>query len=123
MVIISRLLNTVSTIRRIVSTISDSGEDQNDLTTVAWGVASRITRNKQIPQPIVGETGVNVASTHKIFTNVGVDVQEGDYIYNTSEIYVVSYIDKKPGGILDSHYEIYANELGAQNEIALDIVS
>ena len=123
MTILSRLLNTDVRIRRIQQSITDSGESENDLITVAWGVAARVTRNRQQESLNVSETGVNVASTHKIFTNIGINVAVGDYIYNIDNIYVVSYVDKRPGGKSDSHYEIYANVLGAESQLSYSIVS
>lgn len=120
---LTRLLNKTLTVKRISSSISDSGEEVNNVQIISSNVSGRITRNKGTVSEIVQEYGLSIASTHKIFTNYGIDVLEGDYIYDGNTPYVVSYVDKIPGGVVDSHFEIYANEIDTIDNIGMSEVS
>lgn len=88
--------------------ISGMGEITKVLTTIASGVKCRITRNKEFGNDEKIDKFIS-SSTHIIFFIYGrVDLLIGRFIKtSTGEMYEIKYNDKEPGGVVDSHNQVY----------------
>ena len=108
MTISAALLNlSVIIKRKDVTQVSESGEVKDAYETVATGVKMRITSNEQFDNSIK-EMGWRSLASHIGFMNTGIDVEENDIITreDNNEQHVVKGVDKEPGGVVNSHYEV-----------------
>lgn len=91
-----------STTRNNLNELVSSGH-----TLVESDVPARITKNGNYDSDEQKQVGFLQSSTHLMFTAIGVNIKKGYFVYYGSEIYTVNYVDKKPGGKTDSHYQTY----------------
>jgi hypothetical protein len=103
----SRLLNKTVTITKMVQTQNNTGDVSNTRTVVATGVKVRINLNRTEKSEYGNnDTGKFATSTHKAFSNTGIDINIGYFIEDGGKTYSVDAIDFEPGGEMSHHYEI-----------------
>ena len=108
MAIPTDLLNSSVNIYRFQSSpAAPYGMISQSIEKIANAIKMRICRNSRTAAG-VEDTGVTTIASHKAFCQVGVDVQEGDWIMNrvTRDVFKVLFVNKYPGGKSDSHYEL-----------------
>lgn len=108
-----KFLNKRIVIKRKLTTeagISKSGDIKKSAEeTIASNVPMRITTNKTSDEKKLSEEGGWMNASYLSFTFTGIDIKINDYVEDDNERYLVAWVDKEPGGEIDSHYEIYMN--------------
>jgi hypothetical protein len=103
----NRLLNKSVTITKFIQTVNNTGDVSNTRTVVSTGVKMRINLNKTNNSEYGNnESGKFATSTHKAFSNIGIDINIGYFIEDGNKTYSVDAIDFEPGGEISHHYEI-----------------
>lgn len=101
------LLNKTVKIQSYSNSSNSSGDVSNTLVDVETNVLMRITTNKSIGDNHGDTFGRWIASSHLGFCLIGVNVNKGNIVLDGTLKYKVDYVDKIPGGKLDSHQQIY----------------
>ena len=101
------LLNKTVHIQEYRQVTNSSGDVSNTLVTIDADVKIRITTNKKVTDYSGNSFGIFEASTHLGFCLIDTIVVKGNVVLDGSIKYNVDYVDKIPGGKLDSHYQIY----------------
>jgi len=110
MAIKPQILIHLVTVKRPTGKVSSSIGERGGgtLPTIASDVPARITKNDSYDNKgSMAASGFLQSSTHLMFTAIGLDIQEKDFVFESSDKYIVNYVDKKPGGAIDSHYQTY----------------
>jgi len=109
---LDRLLNRLANIKRYSNIKNTSGDVSNNLVNIATSVKVRITTNKRSSFDYGNQTGVMNSSSHLIFCKpiIGITIEVGDVVEDTVSLkkYKIDYIDDLPGGVDNSHWQIYA---------------
>ena len=73
----------------------------------------RIVINEPFGQSVGAKAGVIQSSSHRGLTDGGHGGQEGDFVIDGDDEYIIAFIDKKPGGQISTdsiyHWEIFMN--------------
>lgn len=114
MALATRITNKSVTIERRATTLDDSGDATGERTELETDLAMRIVNNRVQGQEVGSDAGPISTSTHKGLTNGGHEGQEGDFVIDGDDEYIINYIDKAPGGTIAGdkiyHWEIYMND-------------
>jgi hypothetical protein len=112
MIINSRLPQLVS-IKGLGTTIGDYGEISG-AAILFTNVRCRITRNSKFNSigNTLNEAGYVSESTHIVFMNLthngtSLNLKIGYELIISTEIYTINYIDDRPGGVDNHHYQLY----------------
>ncbi len=101
------LLNKIVKIQAYSHSPNSSGDLSNTLVDVETNVLMRITTNKSQSDNKGDTFGRFIASSHLGFCLVGVNVNVNNVVLDGAIKYKVDYVDKMPGGKLNSHIQIY----------------
>ena len=109
----NHLFNKTVTIKRTSQTITASGDTDEELVTTEANVPCRIVLNRWYGTVDIGDEGFSAVGTHRIFTKIGVYVDDGYYAVDddTDDTYRVNLVDKFPGGATDTHYELFVTKV------------
>ena len=110
-----KALNSLATIKRNSGVKNSSGEVSKVLTTIASNVPCRIGMNRQVGESDATQHTLISSATHLMFFNVGVNILKGDIVSITGDAieYRIVFVDKKPGGRTDHHYQVYVKSSDA----------
>ncbi len=118
MAVKAKLLNKTVVVERASTTLDDSGDSTGSRTQIEAALKGRIVRNRLFGQSSANQAGPITSSTHKLITNGAHGGQEGDLVVDGSDEYIVSFIDKKPGGTIVGeklhHWEVFMNASTAE---------
>ncbi len=113
MAIKASLLNKTVVIERRATTFDASGDSTGARTEIEAAVSMRIVNNEPFGASVGAKAETIVSSSHKGLTDGGHGGQEGDFVIDGADEFVIAFIDKKPGGQISTdkiyHWEIFMN--------------
>lgn len=113
-----KLLNKTVVIERRSVTLDPSGDSTGVRTNIELAQKIRIVKNKLFGQGTGVSAGPITASSHKGLTDGDHGGQEGDFVVDGADEYIIQFIDKKPGGVITGeklyHWEIFMMQSSAE---------
>ena len=108
----SKLYNTTLVVKRPSETKSSKFERNDALVTIAT-VLGRIDINRWFGVAKVKDQGFQSTSSHRGFTATSDSfvIKDGDHIESGGADYRVNTSDPAPGGVQDSHYELWMSKV------------
>ena len=111
------LFNTTATLSRKSDTVGNYYETSSPPATIASNIPFRLTTNRWFGVAKVQEQGFQSQSSHRGYSPVSDDyvIKDGDFILVDSETYRINLSDGTPGGVSDSHYELWMSKVKENN--------
>jgi hypothetical protein len=109
---------TVSIVEyKTTATVSGMGEMDKELVVLETGVKGRVTNNKDFDNNEKIDKFIST-STHIWFFDINTNLVAGRYIKtDDGEMFNIKYVNKRPGGKSDSHYQVYCILSNIQVEV------
>ena len=109
----SHLFNETVTLKRPGTVKGNYYDVETDPATISSDVKFRLTTNRWFGVARVQEPGFMSQSSHRGYAPMHDDyeIYKGDYIVHDTGTYIVNLSDSTPGGVLDSHYELWMSKV------------